>query len=175
MTWDNIFLDIAKNLANGSKCVSHSVGCIIVKDNRIISSGVNGSPSGYTNCNDKFPNYDRNNHTEEERLVHRNWSILHEIHAEMNAIISASIFGISIKDSSFYVTMTPCSNCLKNMIALGVKNIYIDKLYDGTDNIALIDFTDRNNMNIFKKHKFDSSFIKLTPTNIRAVEKGILC
>ena len=47
---DNIFINIATELASASKCVSKQVGAVIVKDDRILSTGYNGTPAGYTNC-----------------------------------------------------------------------------------------------------------------------------
>ena len=84
-----------KNIAN------KFTGAVIVKDGRILSTGYNGTPSGYINCCD----YWDNKYTKE----HHEWSKLYEIHAEMNAIIWAAREGISIKDATIYVTLEPCS------------------------------------------------------------------
>ena len=87
---DIVFIKIAKTIAELSKCVSHQVGCIIVKDDRIISMGYNGTPAKYTNCNEKFSTYT-------SREEHHKWSKTHEIHAELNAILYAAKNGISIE------------------------------------------------------------------------------
>ena len=50
----SIFINIANEIAKFSKCQSKQVGCIIVKDKRIISSGCNGTPTGAINCSDLF-------------------------------------------------------------------------------------------------------------------------
>ena len=51
MLSDKSFINIAKEIALASKCVSKQVGAVIVKDGRILSTGYNGTPSGYQNCN----------------------------------------------------------------------------------------------------------------------------
>ena len=123
-----IFLNIADELAKFSKCASKQVGCVIVKNNRIISSGVNGSPSGYTNCNEIFET--ENMTCPEYREFHHKFSESIECHAEENAVITAAKYGISLKDSIFYVSMKPCERCLKLIVGLGVKVIYYRKEYD---------------------------------------------
>ena len=89
MLSDEIFLNIAKEIAKGSKCVSIHVGCVIEKNNRILSTGYNGTPSGYMNCHDHW----KGEYTHE----HHEWSIKYEIHAEMNALLWAARNGISVE------------------------------------------------------------------------------
>lgn len=112
---DNTFMAIAQTIATTSNCVSRQVGAIIVKDGRILSTGYNGTPKGYTNCSDHFTNG--------KTPDHRAWSLIHEIHAEMNAIIWAARQGISIQGATLYSTTEPCSECSKNIIASGISRI----------------------------------------------------
>jgi len=121
---DVIFLNIAKEISKMSKCVSHKVGVIIVKDKRIISTGYNGTPSGFKNCNDVFKKDDFS------RDEHHDFSEKFEIHAEMNAIIFAAKNGISIEGADVYTTLHPCNNCLKNLCNCGIRNIYYIDDYD---------------------------------------------
>lgn len=115
----NFFMNTAKNLAEISSCVSHKVGCIIVKNNRIISMGYNGTPSGYhIKCCDKF---DSKNWNKEE---HHKWSNIHEIHAEVNALVNAANNNISIDNSIMYCTLFPCDNCLKMISQSGINELY---------------------------------------------------
>ena len=122
MLSDKNFINIATELATASKCVSKQVGAVIVKDGRILSTGYNGTPTGYTNCNE----YWNNEYTPE----HHEWSKTYEIHAEMNAIIWAARKGISIEGATIYVTLEPCSECSKNLIASGIKRIVYAKEYE---------------------------------------------
>lgn len=114
----NLFMKTAMLVANESKCVSHHVGAVIVKDNRIISVGYNGTTPGLKNCNDVF---NENNFDKDQ---HRQWSLDNEIHAEMNAILFAAKEGNKINGADMYVTLHPCNNCLKNISMSGIKNVY---------------------------------------------------
>lgn len=141
-----IYLSITKSISELSKCEKVKVGCLIVKDGRIISTGINGTPTGHINCCDKFNKTERpdeliNNHSE--------WSIKHEIHAEMNAILFATRNGIQIpKNSILYCTHEPCDNCLKHIVALGINEIYFIHSYHNniTENIFNIKITQIKNV-----------------------------
>lgn len=119
---DKSFINIAKEIAKASKCVSKQVGAVIVKDGRILSTGYNGTPPGYQNCCD----YWNGEYTKD----HHEWSKKYEIHAEMNAIIWAARNGIQIEGSTIYSTYEPCSECSKNIIASGIKEIVYLKEYE---------------------------------------------
>lgn len=125
--FQNFFMKTAFLLAEHSHCVSHHVGAVIVKDNRIISMGYNGTPPGVTNCDQVF---DKRNFNRQE---HSAWSLSKEIHGEMNALSFAVKWGISVDDCDMYVTMTPCNNCLKNLIMSGIKRVYYYYVYDKSD------------------------------------------
>jgi dCMP deaminase len=142
MIKDKVFINIAKEIASTSKCVSKQVGAVIVKEGRILSTGYNGTPAGYINCCDHW----NGQYTKE----HHEWSKTYEIHAEMNAIIWAAREGISIKDATIYVTLEPCSDCSKNLIASGIKRIVYDKEYEHTDSSAITNFIKSNNVIIEK-------------------------
>ncbi len=120
MLSDSIFLKIAQDIATWSKCVSMHVGAVIVKDNRIVSTWYNGTPSWYINCHD----YWKWKYTKD----HHDWSANHEIHAEMNAILWAARKWNSIEWSTLYCTHEPCLNCTKNIMASGIEKIvYLEK------------------------------------------------
>ena len=123
-----IFINIANEISKFSKCQSKKVGCIIVKDKRIISSGCNGTPSGAVNCSDIFDSTKMSDPEYRER--HHNFSESMECHAEENAILMAAKFGNSIDGSTFYISMKPCERCLKMIANLNVKNIYYKYEYD---------------------------------------------
>ena len=136
MLCDINFINIAREIATASKCVSKQVGAVIVRDGRILSTGYNGTPPGYTNCCD----YWGGEYTSE----HHEWSKTYEIHAEMNAIIWAAREGISIKGATIYVTLEPCSDCSKNIIASGIKRIVYDKSYEHTNSSIVTRFLKDN-------------------------------
>jgi len=117
------FMRIARIVAESSHCVSENVGAVITKNDRIISCGYNGTPHGYTNCDDIWYG---------SGPEHSKWSSGHEIHAEMNAIIYAAKAGLSIEGAVLYTTLSPCRQCLKHMKQSGIKHIYFEDLYRKT-------------------------------------------
>jgi len=133
MTNDKLFMDVAKQFANESKCVSRKVGAILVRGGRILSTGYNGTPPGWRNCCDHFPDYEPL-----QREAHINWSSVNEIHAEMNAIMWAAKEGTSTAGATMYTTVQPCSDCLKNMVAAGIVEIVYEEEYDRMQNAAFI-------------------------------------
>ena len=137
---DRNFINIAHEIASASKCVSKQVGAVIVKNGRILSTGYNGTPAGYINCCDHWDG--------EYTKDHHNWSKTYEIHAEMNALIWAAREGISVKDATIYVTLEPCSECSKNIIASGIKRIVYDKAYEHTDSGVISKFISDNGVTI---------------------------
>ena len=145
MLSDTNFINIAFEIASASKCVSKQVGAVIVKDGRILSSGYNGTPEGFMNCRDHW----NGEYTSE----HHEWSKTYEIHAEMNAIIWAARKGISIEGATIYVTLEPCSECSKNLIASGIKRIVYAKSYEHTQSDVISKFIEDNGVIIEKLEK----------------------
>ena len=121
---NQVFMKVAFDIAQLSHCVSKKVGAVIVKDGRILSTGINGTPAGYKNCEDIF------NESNFQREKHHEFSETFEIHAETNAILFAARNGINISESSIYITLHPCKNCLKMLINAGIKKIYYNEEYD---------------------------------------------
>lgn len=120
-------MEMAKILAQESKCVSLKVGAILTIENRIISTGINGTPTNMTNCSDIFT------HRSKE---HSDWSNVHEIHAEMNCLLFAARHGISTDNTTLYCTTEPCIQCLKNLVQAGIKSVYYDTVYYNEDDIT---------------------------------------
>lgn len=122
---DLVFLRIAHELATLSHCVSHMVGCIFVKNGRIIMSGINGTPAGYKNCDEVF---ERGNFNRE---AHHKWSNQYEVHAEINGVLfTARHAGIALEGSTVYSTLQPCPECVKNLVPSGIVRVVFSHLYD---------------------------------------------
>jgi len=147
MLSDANFINIASELATASKCVSKQVGAVIVKDGRILSTGYNGTPAGYINCCDHWD--------DEYTHEHHDWSKTYEIHAEMNAIIWAARKGICVEDATIYVTLEPCSECSKNIIASGIKRIVFSKPYEHTHSDTISKFIKDNGVSIEQLNRED--------------------
>ena len=125
--YNKYFKKILKETAAMSTCARVQVGCIIVRDGRIISTGWNGVPPGKEHCNNRyvFGNL--------EYESHHVWSTKNEIHAETNAIGYATQNGVSTKDAILYTSVSPCMDCAKLIVASGIKEVwYIDEYHRTT-------------------------------------------
>ena len=131
-SWDEYFLDVASLVARRSTCLRRNVGAILVKDKRILATGYNGAPAGLKHCLDtgclreklKIPSGQRH-------------ELCRALHAEQNALIQASLYGISVKGSTLYATCQPCVICAKMLINAGIKEIVIA---DGYPDKMAMDF-----------------------------------
>jgi dCMP deaminase len=123
-SWDEYFMEVAKLVAKRSTCLRRSVGAVLVKDKRILATGYNGAPSGLKHCIDigcmrdklKIPSGERH-------------ELCRALHAEQNALIQASLYGISVEGSSLYATNQPCLICAKMLINARIKEIVIAEGY----------------------------------------------
>lgn len=133
---DIVFLKIAREISSGSKCVSTHVWAIIVRDNRIVSTWYNGTPSWYVNCHDHWK--------WEYTPKHHDWSAAHEIHAEMNAVLWAARQGSPIEWWTMYCTLEPCLNCAKHIVWAWIKRIVFTNKYKHNDD-GVANFMKENN------------------------------
>lgn len=124
ISWDEYFMQIAHLVSQRSTCLRRNVGAVIVKDKRMLATGYNGAPSGVAHCLDtgclreklKIPSGQRH-------------ELCRGLHAEQNAIIQASLYGISVKGSTFYVTNQPCVICAKMLINAGINEVVVSAGY----------------------------------------------
>jgi dCMP deaminase len=128
--WIDAFMDTAERFAQLSSAVRLQVGSVVVKDNRIISIGYNGMPSGWTNvCEDVVdvarddPRYDYNHFTKELKTKDD------VIHAEANAIMKLARDGESGAGADVFVTHAPCIDCAKLIYGAGIKKVYYRNSY----------------------------------------------
>ncbi|WP_048162252.1 deoxycytidylate deaminase [Thermoplasma acidophilum] len=104
--------------ASRTNCIRRKVGAVIVKDRNVLATGYNGPPSGTAHCDVvgciredlKVPSGERH-------------ELCRGLHAEQNAIIQAAVHGVSIKDSTIYVTTHPCVVCSKMIMNAQIKEI----------------------------------------------------
>lgn len=120
-TWDQYFVTITHLISQRSACDRLHVGCVIVKENRIVTTGYNGFISGAPHVG-----FIRDNH---EQMT---------IHAETNAIADAAKRGVSLEGSTAYVTHCPCINCCKILIASGIKTIIFSENYKNDELVFLL-------------------------------------
>lgn len=123
--WDTYFMNIAELAAQRSTCLRRKVGAVLVRDNRILATGYNGSPTGIKNCSDTGECLRQ----ELNIPSGKQHELCKAVHAEANAIIQCAINGTSCVGSTIYVTATPCSMCLKQLINAGVVKIVAKEIY----------------------------------------------
>lgn len=117
--WDDYFMAITRIVATRGTCDRLRAGAVLVKKNRIISTGYNGSPPGLPHCDDV-------GHLMEEGHCIRT------IHAEHNVILQAAVIsGANTEGSTMYTKFNPCMHCAKYVVAAGIKRVVIGKLYRG--------------------------------------------
>jgi len=120
ITWDQFFMAQSHLLALRSTCTRLAVGATIVRDNRIMAAGYNGSISGGDHCIDQGC-YVIDHHC------------VRTIHAEMNALLQCSKYGISTNGADMYVTHFPCLPCTKSIIQSGIRRLYYANDYKNHD------------------------------------------
>ena len=119
--FDQLFMELAVNLASKSHCIKRHVGAVLTKDTRIISIGYNGPPAGTHNCDEKWPKNGC------ERDSKGGCSLA--IHAEQNALIYAVKNHTSVEGATLYVTLSPCLSCARIILTMGIKRVVYFKSY----------------------------------------------
>ena len=118
-SWDEYFMEIAEIVKTRSTCLRRQVGAVIVKDNRIITTGYNGAPAGLKHCID-MGECDRMRMNIPSGQRHE---LCRALHAEQNAIIQAAKMGSQTDEATCYVTLQPCVICSKMLVNAGIKKI----------------------------------------------------
>ena len=119
--WDKRFMEMAHVIAGWTSCYmeGRSIGCVIVKDKRIMTTGYNGAPAGLRTCRER------------QECMRRKLGIAsgtraelcYAIHAEQNAIIQAAKLGSSIDGATLYCTHQPCVICAKMIVNSGINRV----------------------------------------------------
>ncbi|MCK9572061.1 MAG: cytidine/deoxycytidylate deaminase family protein [Candidatus Omnitrophica bacterium] len=119
-SWDEYFMEMACLVSKRSTCLRRYVGAVIVKEKRILATGYNGAPSGLKHCVEVGCLRKKLNIPSGERH-----ELCRALHAEQNALIQASLYGVSVRASTLYSTCQPCVICAKMLINAGIKEIVI--------------------------------------------------
>ena len=145
MKWDKYFLNIAENVKLKSKDRRTQIGAVIVgKDNEIVSTGYNSFPRGI------------NDNVKERQIRPEKYYWIE--HAERNAIYNAARIGVSLRDTTMYLTCgIPCSDCTKGIISAGIKKIYC-KVQDTTRNREHWDEHAKRSLQMFKESNVEIIF-----------------
>lgn len=114
-------MELAEKLALRSHCVKAQVGAVLTKDTRIVSLGYNGPPAGTHNCDEEWPD------TGCPRDSKGSCSLA--LHAEQNAILYATKNNVGLKDTTLYVTLSPCIACARVIYTTGIKKVFYKNSY----------------------------------------------
>ena len=148
--WNQYFMLLAVLLSLRSTCERLSVGAILVRDKRVIAGGYNGAVSGDDHCID-VGCYVVDGHC------------LRTIHAEMNAVLQCSKFGIPTDGAEIYVTDFPCLQCTKSLLQAGIKKIYYMRNYHNDDYA----------IRLLKRKKIAVEQVKVEPQYLNTVSINI--
>lgn len=128
--WDKRFMDLTETISKWSSCFKEgrSIGAVIVRNKRILTTGYNGAPSGIKSCKEKGECL-RIKHGIESGKQHE---LCYAIHAEQNAIIQAAKIGVCIEGATLYCTHQPCVICSKMIVNAGISRVVYKNPYPDT-------------------------------------------
>lgn len=107
--WHKRYLELAQHIATWSKDPSTKTGCVIVKDNRILTTGYNGFPEGVIDSAERY-----NDRPTKYKYIE---------HCDRNAIYQAARLGLSLEGATMYLTGPPCHECTKGIIQSGITRV----------------------------------------------------
>ena len=139
------YMDVAERFAKLSSATRLQVGAIVVKDDRIISIGYNGMPSGWDNeCEDTFHHHELGTCTTVTKAE--------VLHAETNAISKLARGTESGAGATMFVTHAPCIDCAKLVYQSGIATVYYKNSYRSTQGVL---FLEKSGVELIHHHKLE--------------------
>ena len=146
--WDHYYMNLAETVQTRANCFGAQIGAVLVLHNRIISTGFNGTPEGFPNCEDGGCERCRQRELRDAghlsevtdplfRGAGKHLDVCICVHAEANALLSAARYGTRTDGATLYSTYKPCFMCLKVMIQAGVRRVVYLNPYEPADSEAL--------------------------------------
>lgn len=133
---ENVYMEIAYAVAKLSYAKRRQVGCVIVKDDQIVSFGYNGTPKGFDNdCEDTVPCKNECDCGGCEATVTKK----EVLHAESNALTKIAKSTLSSNGADLYTTTAPCFDCAKLIIQSGIKRVFYNESYRDMSGVALLE------------------------------------
>jgi dCMP deaminase len=115
------FMGIAMAVRARANCLGSRIGAVLVLDDRVVSTGYNGTPEDMKNCDEGGCDRCANR---EKYGSGKGYDLCICVHAEQNAILSAARFGIRAADAVLYTTMRPCFGCTKELLQAKVRAVH---------------------------------------------------
>jgi len=146
---DVIYMQIAYQISKLSYAERRKVGCIVVKDEQIVSFGYNGTPHGFDNQSEETQTRNIDNPDHREILIEKGYECedtccskqvtkQEVLHAESNALMKISKSTLTSKGSILYTTTSPCFECAKLIIQAGVEKVFYCEGYRDLSGISLL-------------------------------------
>lgn len=147
------YMDTAFRFSKLSSAVRRKVGAIAVKDERIISIGYNGTPSGWSNECEDIEYVDMTGKEDYVAMTEAGWVFGADsttagwtrritkpevLHAEMNCLMKLAKFGESGNGATMFITDSPCMDCAKGIFQAGISNVFYKNEYRSTDGISFL-------------------------------------
>ena len=135
-SWDQTAMEIVEVFAKRAHCVSrqYNIGACFFRGKNLIAVGYNGPPKGQPHCDEvgcaKMIN---------GKMTPAGSGLCRGAHAEMNAIVNAAREGICLKDARLYCTFSPCYDCAKHLVNLGITEIVYKIKYDQHEGLRAFD------------------------------------
>jgi dCMP deaminase len=114
--WDEYFMEVARTVATRATCPRASVGAVLVRDQRILTTGYNGAPRHVAHCTEVGC----------EMVAGH---CVRSTHAEANAVVQGALYGVGLEGATAYCTHQPCINCAKLLISAGIARIVYRDAY----------------------------------------------
>jgi dCMP deaminase len=114
--WDEYFVQVARTVATRATCPRAAVGCVLVREHRILTTGYNGAPRGVAHCT-------------EVGCTVVNDHCVRATHAEANAVVQGALHGVGLQGATAYCTHQPCVGCSKLLISAGIVKIVFVEAY----------------------------------------------
>ena len=120
-SFEDYFMTIADAVKERTNCRRRAVGAVLVKEERIIATGYNGTPEGMVNCQEGGCE----RCADEQRYARgKRYDICICVHAEQNALLTAARFGIPVEGAIVYSTLQPCFTCAKELLQAKIERVY---------------------------------------------------
>lgn len=123
--WDEYFMEVARTVATRATCPRASVGAVLVRDHRILTTGYNGAPRRVAHC-------------AEIGCEMVGGHCVRSTHAEANAVVQGALHGVGLDGATAYCTHQPCVHCAKLLISAGIARIVYDAAYVDPFSAALL-------------------------------------
>ncbi len=141
--WEEYFLNIARVVAMRATCTRRHVGCVLVRDQRLIATGYNGSVSGDAHC-------------EDDGCIMENGHCVRCVHAEMNALLQCAAMGIPSEGATIYTTDFPCGSCARSLAQAGIKKVVYQAEYPDDHSRRVFELS---GIEVYRGKKTEQGFI----------------